>query len=75
MGKKLFQLLGRNSNCVLLKRLDSFSFKVIDIENDTIYIGSDKAKAEEIFASFDINEVREQKEKLLAEWLKEFVQS
>ena len=69
MEKKIYVLLNRNSNCVLLQRIEGSQYKVMDIEGDTIFMGFDSNKALEIFDSYDINKVRKEKEKNFEHWL------
>lgn len=72
MEKKIYVLLNRNSNCVLLQRIEGSQYKVMDIEGDTIHMGFDSSKALEIFDSYDINKVRKEKENNFEQWLKRF---
>lgn len=72
MEKKIYNLLNRNSNCVLLQRIEGSQYKVMDIEGDTIYMGFDPDKALEVFDSYDINKVRKEKEKNFEQWLTRF---
>lgn len=71
----MFKILEQKEDCVLLKRNDSISFKVMDIESDVIYIGKDIDKATEIFRNYDINEVRKEKEEIFYKWLEEYAQA
>lgn len=73
--EKIFKIIKRKKDCVLLKRLDSISFKVVDIENDVIYIGKDINMAEKVFDSYDLNLVRKERERSFKKWLKEFAQA
>lgn len=73
--EKIFKIIKRKKDCVLLKRLDSISFKVVDIENDVIYIGKDINMAEKVFDSYDLNLVRKERERSFEKWLKEFAQA
>lgn len=66
----LFKILKSNDSCVLLRRIEGSTLKVMDIEGDTIYMGYDDEKALEVFDSYDINAVRKQKEELFSQWLK-----
>jgi hypothetical protein len=72
MEKKIYELLNRNSNCVLLQRIEGSQYKVMDIEGDTIYMGFDPDKAHEVFDSYDINKIRKEKEKNFEHWLTRF---
>lgn len=74
MEKKIYELLNRNSNCVLLHRIEGSQYKVMDIEGDTIYMGFDPDKALEVFDSYDINKVRKEKENNFEQWLTRFAQ-
>lgn len=73
--EKIFKIIKRKKDCVLLKRLDSISFKVVDTENDVIYIGKDINMAEKVFDSYDLNLVRKERERSFEKWLKEFAQA
>ena len=70
MEKKIYVLLNRNSNCVILQRIEGSQYKVMDIEGDTIYMGFDSNKALEVFDSYDMNKVRKEKESNFEQWLK-----
>jgi hypothetical protein len=72
MEKKIYELLNRNSNCVLLHRIEGSQYKVMDIEGDTIYMGFDPDRAFEVFDSYDINKIRKEKEKNFEHWLTRF---
>lgn len=72
MEKKIYVLLNRNSNCVILQRIEGSQYKVMDIEGDTIYMGFDSNKALEVFDSYDMNKVRKEKESNFEQWLKRF---
>lgn len=72
MEKKIYVLLNRNSNCVILQRIEGSQYKVMDIEGDTIYMGFDSNKALEVFDSYDMNKVRKEKESNFKQWLKRF---
>lgn len=72
MEKKIYELLNRNSNCVLLRRIEGNQYKVMDIEGDTIYMGFDSNKALGVFDSYDINKVRKEKENNFEQWLMRF---
>ena len=72
MEKKIYVLLNRNSNCVILQRIEGSQYKVMDIEGDTIYMGFDSNKALEDFDSYDMNKVRKEKESNFEQWLKRF---
>lgn len=72
MEKKIYVLLNRNSNCVILQHIEGSQYKVMDIEGDTIYMGFDSNKALEVFDSYDMNKVRKEKESNFEQWLKRF---
>lgn len=72
MEKKIYVLLNRNSNCVILQRIEGSQYKVMDIEGDTIYMGFDSNKALEVFDTYDMNKVRKEKESNFEQWLKRF---
>lgn len=77
MKRKIFDILKRKEDCVLLVRynVDHFLYKVRDIENDDIYIGTDHDKAVEVFENYDLNKVREERKKLFEEWLEEYAEA
>lgn len=68
-----FRVLKRKSDCVLLSKPhgDVLCFYVKDIENETIYMGYDSVRAENIFNSYDLNEIRKDRKELFDRWLKE----
>lgn len=70
-----FRILSKNDNCVLLQNITDGRYKVRDIENDDIYIGSDFEHAKELFESYDINKVRKERKDMFEQWLKEFAQA
>ena len=79
--KKLFKILKRNRDCILLKKdmppesPYQVKYFVRDIENDIIYSGYDYHHAETVFDEYDINEVREVRKKGLEDWLLEFAEA
>lgn len=75
MSEKLYKVIKRNENCVLLQHTKSNRYKVRDIENDDICVTYDKEHAERIFNEYDIQKVREEKEKGFEAWLKEFAEA
>lgn len=75
MSEKPYKVIKRNENCVLLQHTKSNRYKVRDIENDDICITYDKKHAERIFNEYDIQKVREEKEKGFEAWLKEFAEA
>ena len=75
MSEKPYRIVKRNENCVLLQHTESNRYKVRDIENDDICITYDKEHAERIFNEYDIQKIREEKEKGFEAWLKEFAEA
>lgn len=75
MSEKPYKVIKRNENCVLLQHTKSNRYKVRDIENDDICITYDKEHAERIFNEYDIQKIREEKEKGFEAWLKEFAEA
>lgn len=75
-GKKMYKLLMKNENCVLLESLERKGQYVIrDIENEVIYIGNNYNNAEKMFNDYDIKAVRRMRKRLFEDWLKELVQA
>lgn len=77
MKRKIFDILKRKEDCVLLVRynIDHFLYKVRDIENDDIYIGTDHDKAVKAFEEYDLEKVRAEKKKQFEDWLEEFAEA
>lgn len=75
MSEKPYKVIKRNENCVLLQHTASNRYKVRDIENDDICITYDREHAERIFNEYDIQKIREEKEKGFEAWLKEFAEA
>lgn len=75
MSEKPYKVIKRNENCVLLQHTASNRYKVRDIENDDICITYDREHAERIFNEYDIQKIREEKEKGFETWLKEFAEA
>lgn len=75
MSEKPYKVIKRNENCVLLQHTKSNRYKVRDIENDDICVTYDKEHAERIFNEYDIQKIREEKEKGFEAWLKEFTEA
>ena len=76
--KKVFVILKRNENCVLLRRKRENRgdlYKVRDIENDDIYIGYSYDNALKVFTEYDIEEVKKKKRELFEQWLEEFAEA
>lgn len=67
---KKYKILGRTPSAVLLESRDKI-YKVLDIENEVIYLGADKEKADKVLNEYDINKVRKVKKDLFEQWLKE----
>lgn len=74
MAKKLVKILERNDSCVLLHDKRYRHYKVKDIENYTIAMGSYKT-CKMAFDSYDINKVREERRKQLEDWLEEYAEA
>lgn len=62
-----YKIINRNDTCVLLERRGIY--KIIDIESDTIYIGTDEEKALKVFNEYDIEEVRKRRKEIFEHWL------
>lgn len=81
MDKKLFKIIKRKEDCVLLKKdmppesPHLVKYFVRDIENDIIYSGYDFHNAETVFDEYDIEEVRKERKKGLEDWLLEFAEA
>ena len=75
MARALYKIVSQNEHCVLLKlKADNNVFKVIDIENDVIAMGS-YAHCKKAYDEYDINEVRKERKRLFENWLREFADS
>lgn len=80
MKKKLFKIVERKSDCVLLvKDMPDSSphhtmWQVRDIENDIIYMGYVYDSAKAMFDTYDINKVREERKKVFEDWLFEYAE-
>lgn len=77
MNGKKYKILARNENCVLLEKKESFGaglYKVRDIENDDVYMSYDYNSALSFFNSYDINKVRQEKNRIFEEWLTQFAE-
>lgn len=80
MKNKIFKILERNEDCVLLsKSMPDISphrviYQVRDIENDIIYMGYDYENAKKTFDEYDINKVREERKRVFEDWLFEFAE-
>ena len=81
MKRKLFDILERKKDCVLLKRdvfdgdIHRIQYQVRDIENDIIYMGYVYDSAKAMFDMYDINRVREERKKIFEDWLNEFAEA
>lgn len=72
MARALYKIISQNEHCVLLNlKSDKSVFKVIDIENDVLAIGSYE-HCKKAYDEFDINEVRKERKRLFENWLREF---
>ena len=75
MARALYKIVSQNGHCVLLNlKADNNVFKVIDIENDVIAMGS-YAHCKKAYDEYDINEVRKERKRLFENWLREFADS
>lgn len=68
---KRFKILDRTSSAVLLKTTDSDIYKVLDVEDEVIYLGANKERAESILKDYDIEKVRKERIRIFEQWLKE----
>lgn len=68
---KRFKILDRTSSAVLLKPTDSDIYKVLDVEDEVIYLGANKERAESILKDYDIEKVRKERIRIFEQWLKE----
>ena len=77
MTNRKFKILSINESCVLLQknRGDLMFFKVVDVENDTIYMGYDEETAKKVYEEYDITKVREERKETFKNWLKEFAEA
>jgi len=77
MENRKFKILNINESCVLLQknRGDLMFFKVVDVENDTIYMGYDEETAKKVYEEYDITKVREERKETFKNWLKEFAEA
>lgn len=75
MARALYKIVSQNEHCVLLNlKAGNNVFKVIDIENDVIAMGS-YAHCKKAYDEYDINEVRKERKRLFENWLREFADS
>lgn len=77
MENRKFKILNINESCVLLQKNHGglMFFKVVDVENDTIYMGYDEATAKKVYEEYDITKVREERKEIFKNWLKEFTEA
>lgn len=77
MENRKFKILNINESCVLLQknRGDLMFFKVVDVENDTIYMGYNEETAKKVYEEYDITKVREERKETFKNWLKEFAEA
>lgn len=70
---KKFKILKQKSDCVLLSKEhdDVLCFYVKDIENETIYMGYDSVRAEDVYNNYDLERIREERKTIFENWLKE----
>lgn len=80
MERKLFKILQRKQDCVILQKdmpnesTHRIMYQVRDIENDIIYMGFEYHKAEAIFDSYDLEKVRKERKDLFEDWLTEYAE-
>lgn len=72
--RKIVKILERNKSCVLLFDRRYGHYKVMDIENYCIAMGSYE-QCKNAFDSYDIEEVRKEKRKQLEDWLEEYAEA
>lgn len=73
-----FKILERKADCVLLYKAvgNDAKYLVKDIEGDVIYMNlNDLNGARKAFVSYDINKVREEKNREFEKWLSEFAEA
>lgn len=77
MANRKFKILSINESCVLLQKNhgELMFFKVVDVENDTIYMGYDEETAKKVYEEYDITKVREERKETFKNWLKEFAEA
>lgn len=73
--KKLYKIVAQNDQCVLLKRLDSETYKIKDRENDDVYFGHNYECAMKIFNSYDLDKIRKEKREMFEKWLLDFAEA
>lgn len=73
--EKRFKLLKRNKDCVLLYDLKYNRYKVVDVENDSIFMGEDEHQAQEAFDKYDLDAVHAEQKQIFEQWLKENAQA
>lgn len=81
MSHKIYKIMDRKADCVLLRKEMPDSsphpvmFQVRDIENDIIYMGYTYDEAVKIFGEYDIKKVRKERKDVFLEWLNEFAKA
>ena len=81
MSHKIYKIMNRKEDCVLLRKempdssTHTVMFQVRDIENDIIYMGYVYNEAEKIFEEYDIKKVRKERKDVFLEWLNEFAEA
>lgn len=78
MQRKMYKILARKKDCVLLKRTLYENghlitkYLVKDIEGDVIYMDfGDEEGARRVFDEYDLEEIRKEKNRSFELWLKE----
>lgn len=80
MSRKIFKIINRKEDCVLLRKEMPDSsphpvmFQVRDIENDIIYMGYTYNEAEKVFEEYDLEKVRKERKKVFEDWLFEYAE-
>lgn len=69
---KKYIILKQKEDCVLLKSVSETKYRVRDIENDDIYIGSDLEHAELVFNDYSLADIRKERKKIFERWLDEY---
>ena len=74
-----YKILKQKADCVLLSIMHNrydIKYIVKDIEGDIIYMSLNNLNgAEEAFASYDLNKVRETKQAEFRKWLSEYAEA
>lgn len=80
MSRKIFKIIERKNDCVLMCKdsneggLYRTMWQVRDIENDIIYMGFDYHKAKDAFDKYDLEKVRADRKKVFEDWLFEYAE-